>query len=49
MIIMPDPSADAIAQNVELLIAHAWPKPRLVLAATTNGAEGFAIFDSIAR
>ncbi len=38
----------AIAQNVELLIAHAWPKPRVVLAASTNGAEGFAIFDSIA-
>jgi hypothetical protein len=38
----------AIAQNVELLIAHAWPKPRVGLAASTNGAEGFAIFDSIA-
>jgi hypothetical protein len=38
----------AIAQNVELLIAHAWPKPRVVLAASTNGAEGFAISDSIA-
>lgn len=38
----------AIAQNVELLIAHAWPKPRVGLAACTNGAEGVAIFDSIA-
>jgi IS5 family transposase len=31
----------AIAQNLELLITHAWPKPRVVLAASTrtNGAE----------
>ena len=38
----------AIAQNVALLIAHAWPKPRVVLAAGTKGAGDFAIFDSIA-
>lgn len=24
----------AIVQNIELLIAHAWPKPRVVLALT---------------
>jgi transposase len=38
----------AIAQNVELLIAHGWPKPRMVLAAGTKGAEGLVISDSIA-
>lgn len=38
----------AIVQNVELLIAHAWPKPRVVFAASTNGAGGFAIMNSIA-
>jgi hypothetical protein len=38
----------AAAQNIELLVAHTWPKSRVVLAASTNGATGFAIFDSIA-
>lgn len=39
----------AVVHNVELLIGHAWPKPRLVLAASTNGAIGFAIFHFILR
>lgn len=38
----------AAVQNIELLIAHAWPKPGVVLAASTNGAKGFAIVGSIA-
>ena len=38
----------AIVQNIELLIAHAWPKPRVALAASTNGTGNFAILDSIA-
>ncbi len=35
----------AIAQNIALLVAHAWPKPRRVLAVSTNGAVGFAVID----
>ena len=35
----------AIAQNIALLIAHGWPKPRRVLAASINGAVGFAVID----
>lgn len=31
----------AIVQNIELLIAHAWPKPRAVLAASAHGAMDF--------
>ena len=38
----------AAVQNIELLSAHAWPKPGVVLAASTNGAKGFAIVGSIA-
>ena len=39
----------AAVQNIELLIAHAWPKPRVVMAAaSTSGAAGFAVFGSIA-
>lgn len=38
----------AAAQNIELLITHAWPKPRVVLTAGSNGAGGFAISDMIA-
>lgn len=32
----------AIVQNIQLLIAHAWPKPRAVPAAVTHVALGFA-------
>jgi len=38
----------AAVQNIELLIAHARPKPRVVLTAGARGAMGFAIHDSIA-
>lgn len=38
----------AVVQNIELLVAHAWPKPRVVLAAGANGATGFTISDPIA-
>ena len=32
----------AIVQNIKLLIDHAWPKPRVVLATAANVAIGFA-------
>ncbi len=35
----------AAAQNIELLIAHARTKPRVVLTAGTHSATGFGIFD----
>lgn len=35
----------AAAQNIELLIAHAWPKPTVVLTAGTHSATGFGILD----
>lgn len=38
----------AIVQNIALLIAHAWPKPRAALVVGSYGAESFAIFGSIA-
>jgi hypothetical protein len=35
----------AAAQNIELLIAHARPKPRAVLTAGTHSVTGFDFFD----
>ncbi len=37
----------AVVQNIQLLIAHAWPKPRAVLPAGANRVTDFAISDSI--
>jgi hypothetical protein len=39
----------AAAQNIELLIAHAWPKPRGALAAGTNGSAAFTLSDPITK
>ncbi len=37
----------AAAQNIQLLIAYAWPQPKAALTAATNSAAGFAISDFI--
>ena len=38
----------AVVQNLQLLIARGWPKPRAAVAARTNTALGFGILDSFA-
>lgn len=34
----------AVVQNIELLIAHAWPKPRIALAVRNTQATSFAAY-----
>lgn len=38
----------AVAQNIQLLIAHAWPKPRAAVAVATDTALRFVTWDYIA-
>ena len=37
----------AVAQNIQLLVAHAWPKPRMVLATAANARVVFCALASI--
>lgn len=38
----------AVVQNIQLLVAHAWPKPRAAVATATDTALRFVTWDNIA-